>query len=60
MRCVTLPPRSQLASLTPEQEVKNYQIRRQVEDLDELIRTKTDAKRAIEKEVEGLLAQKRK
>jgi len=40
--------------------VKNYQIRRQVEDLDELIRTKTDAKRAIEKEVEGLLAQKRR
>ena len=50
---------TQLASLSPEQEAKRYQLRRQVEDLDDLIRSKTDTKRAMEKEIESLLSQKR-
>jgi peptidoglycan hydrolase CwlO-like protein len=53
------PFQSQLASLSPEQEAKRYQLRRQVEDLDDLIRSKTDTKRAVEKEIEALLSQKR-
>lgn len=60
---LTHPPTTttitQLASLSPEQEAKRYQLRRQVEDLDDLIRSKTDTKRAVEKEIDALLAQKR-
>ncbi|KAM3575342.1 hypothetical protein VYU27_002689, partial [Nannochloropsis oceanica] len=51
--------RPMLASLSPEQEAKRYQLHRQVEELDEIIRSKTDAKRAMEKEIEALLSQKR-
>lgn len=53
------PSHPQLASLSPEQEAKRYQLRRQVEDLDDLIRSKMDSKRAIDKEIDQLLTQKR-
>lgn len=50
----------QRASLTPEQEAKRYQMTRQVQELDELIQAKAEEKRRIDKEIDGLLAQKRR
>lgn len=50
----------QRASLTPEQEAKRYQLTRQVQELDELIQAKTEEKRRMDKEIDGLLAQKRR
>jgi hypothetical protein len=49
----------QHASLTPEQEAKRFQMTRQVQELDEQIQAKAEEKRRIDKEIDGLLAQKR-
>lgn len=51
---------NQRASLTPEQEAKRYLMQRQMQDLDEAIQAKTEEKRRMDKEIEGLMSQKRR
>lgn len=50
---------TQHASLTPEQEMRRAEMQQQVADVDLQIQAKTDEKRKLDKDIDGLLALKR-
>ena len=53
-------PIHQLAALTPEQEARRYQMQQQVAAIDEQVQAKTEEKFRIDKEIDALLAEKRR